>query len=708
MTGSDWEDLMNGVFGPGGRLRGAQAKPPQKAVPDLAQAQAQLEAAAQRTAQAAQTQRQADGGRLLQNSRQLTQQLEQQAREIAALGQGLAREMEKDGLITSQQAQAAASLPEPRQAAEGFEQAAAGAARAIVGQRQFTAGLLAAFQRPFVLGGQGTKAKNVIVVGGKAGSGRHYVLTTLAGLLAGQGLLANGDIQWMDLGLYPGPGQEKLFLQDLYAALAGPAPVLAFEHCEKCHPSCLALLADLAVEGKARLASRYVVQKGMLVETGGALAPGAVGSLTPQGKYLVFLAPGGLDQLAGLLGARFAGAVGDICTAEPYTDGELQTIAGRQLNELAKKAKERLGWAVTLAQAAGGAEQGGDGPAPEPGSLAALAAAKGRKGVGLLAQFCERCFEALAEHKLRGTKAQAAALRPGEGGTVLVRFDQAPETDLLAVLPAAYTADLEAVKEELGNIVGLKEVKEYVLSLEDNITVQRRRAAAGMKTAAVSMHMIFTGNPGTGKTTIARLVGRYLKAIGALSGGQLVEVSRADLVGRYVGHTAPLTNGVIQSALGGVLFIDEAYSLYRGQQDSFGLEAIDTLVKGMEDHREDLVVILAGYSKEMAEFLQANSGLRSRFPNQIEFADYTGEELLAITKLTAKGKGYRLHQGCDGPLLAFYTRAQAQNAAQNGNGRMARNKLEQAILNQSRRLVAQPQAPLDLLLPGDFELEAAE
>ena len=151
--------------------------------------------------------------------------------------------------------------------------------------------------------------------------------------------------------------------------------------------------------------------------------------------------------------------------------------------------------------------------------------------------------------------------------------------------------------------------------------------------------------------------------------------------------------------------IDEAYSLYRGGEDSFGLEAIDTLVKGIEDHRDDLVVILAGYSKEMALFLTANSGLASRFPNQIEFPDYTGAELLAITQSIAKSKGYRLDDACAMPLVAFFDRRQSENAAENGNGRMARNTLEKAILNQSKRLVADADAALDLLLPGDFELE---
>ena len=319
--------------------------------------------------------------------------------------------------------------------------------------------------------------------------------------------------------------------------------------------------------------------------------------------------------------------------------------------------------------------------------------------------YVERIFRSLTQYTLEYDPAPGTRLevKPGEGGLVL-----APESgeaiSLARLLPAGGSA-LAQVEAELNEIVGLAPIKDYVLSLKDNVLVQQRRKEQGLKSAAVSMHMIFAGNPGTGKTTIARLVSKYLKAIGALGGGQLVEVSRADLVGRYVGHTAPLVNQVISTALGGVLFIDEAYSLYRGEQDSFGLEAIDTLVKGMEDHRDELVVVLAGYTKEMQEFLTANSGLASRFPNFIEFPDYTADELLRITRLQAKGKGYRMEDACDAPLLAYYARRQAEDAATAGNGRLARNKLEQAILNQSRRLVAEPNAPLDLLLWTDFELE---
>ena len=181
-------------------------------------------------------------------------------------------------------------------------------------------------------------------------------------------------------------------------------------------------------------------------------------------------------------------------------------------------------------------------------------------------------------------------------------------------------------------------------------------------------------------------------------------MSRGDLVGRYVGHTAPLTKQVIQSALGGVLFIDEAYSLYRGKDDYFGLEAIDTLVKCMEDYRDQLIVVLAGYTKEMGEFLEANSGLKSRFPNIIEFPDYSSQELLDISLSLIKQKEYHLNDECKQPLLDYFERKQHEEGQRSGNGRLARNKIEQAILNQSKRLIVETNAPMDELLLKDFDL----
>ena len=675
----DWESLMNGVFGPGGKFRSAPAAEPGakaggSALPDLNAA-------------------------LLEQQKRLDELLKKQSSQLRAQDTSAAetlensrrmlRDMEADGLLAKGTADAGSEHP------GSFEGLAAEVKKTVLGQDAFVDSVVRAMRRPFVQGTEAPAARNVLLITGGPGTGRHFALEETARCMAVRGLLQSDRITTLDLSLYSNPDTEKLFLQDLYAALHAPGEILAFEHYESCCPSFLKTLSDLAVRGSAPLSSRYLLNKeGILVDAGTALAPGAVSRIDPCGKYLVFFSTGGLDALADKFGAPMVSALGDVCQTAPYTRENLAALAAQQLNALAQKVRLRLG--LTLSAGADVRDY-------------VSAQCTPQKGAAGLSACCDRIFKALSEYclrteeKLTGTVTLTAA---PEG--LFFRLNDGPKSPLADLLPAAYTGALDSIRAEIDELVGLAPVKEYVFGLADNLQVQQRRAAAGLRTGSLSMHMIFTGNPGTGKTTIARLVARYLKAIGALKGGQLVEVTRADLVGRYSGHTAPLTTHVIESALGGVLFIDEAYSLYRGEQDSFGLEAIDTLVKGMEDHRDELVVILAGYSREMAAFLTANSGLASRFPNKIEFPDYTADELLQITRILAKNKGYRLDDGCTGPLRDYYARWQAADARTAGNGRLARNTLEKAIFRQSRRLVSDPDGLLDLILPEDLELPEPE
>ena len=675
----DWESLMNGVFGPGGKFRSAPAAEPGakaggSALPDL-------------------------NAVLLEQQKRLDELLKKQSSQLRAQDTSAAetlensrrmlRDMEADGLLAKGTADAGSEHP------GSFEGLAAEVKKTVLGQDAFVDSVVRAMRRPFVQGTEAPAARNVLLITGGPGTGRHFALEETARCMAVRGLLQSDRITTLDLSLYSNPDTEKLFLQDLYAALHAPGEILAFEHYESCCPSFLKTLSDLAVRGSAPLSSRYLLNKeGILVDAGTALAPGAVSRIDPCGKYLVFFSTGGLDALADKFGAPMVSALGDVCQTAPYTRENLAALAAQQLNALAQKVRLRLG--LTLSAGADVRDY-------------VSAQCTPQKGAAGLSACCDRIFKALSEYclrteeKLTGTVTLTAAL---EG--LFFRLNDGPKAPLADLLPAAYTGALDSIRAEIDELVGLAPVKEYVFGLADNLQVQQRRAAAGLRTGSLSMHMIFTGNPGTGKTTIARLVARYLKAIGALKGGQLVEVTRADLVGRYSGHTAPLTTHVIESALGGVLFIDEAYSLYRGEQDSFGLEAIDTLVKGMEDHRDELVVILAGYSREMAAFLTANSGLASRFPNKIEFPDYTADELLQITRILAKNKGYRLDDGCTGPLRDYYARWQAADARTAGNGRLARNTLEKAIFRQSRRLVSDPDGLLDLILPEDLELPEPE
>ena len=672
----DWESLMNGVFGPGGRFKAAPGTSASKtggsaALPDL-------------NAALLEQQKRLDE-LLKQQNAQLKTQSDATAAALESSRQML-RDMEDEGLL------ARGTTDVKPEHLGSFEGLAAEVRQTVLGQDAFVDSVVRAMRRPFVLGTEAPAARNVILLTGGAGTGRHFALEETARCMAARGLLQSDRIATLDLALYPNSGAEKLFLQDLYAALHAPGEILAFEHYESCYPGFLKTLSDLAVKGSAPLSSRYLVNKeGILVDAGTALAPGAVSCIDPCGKYLIFYSHKGREALADKFGAALVSALGDVCETASYTREDLAALAAQQLNALAQKIRTRLG--LTLSAGADVRDY-----------VAAQCTAQ--KGAAGLSACTDRIFRALSEYCLRTdeTLTGTVTLTAGPEG-VLFRLNDGADQPLSDLLPAAYTGALDAIRAEINELVGLTPVKEYVFGLADNLQVQQRRAAAGFKTASLSMHMIFTGNPGTGKTTIARLVARYLKAIGALKGGQLVEVTRADLVGRYTGHTAPLTNSVIESALGGVLFIDEAYSLYRGEQDSFGLEAIDTLVKGMEDHRDELVVILAGYTREMETFLTANSGLASRFPNRIEFPDYTAVELLQITQVLAKNKGYTLAEACTEPLLGYYTRWQESDARTAGNGRLARNTLEKAIFHQSRRLVAEPAAALDLILPSDLELK---
>ena len=672
----DWESLMNGVFGPGGRFKAAPGTSAPKtggsaALPDL-------------NAALLEQQKRLDELLKQQNS-QLKTQSDATAAALESSRQML-RDMEDEGLL------ARGTTDVKPEHLGSFEGLAAEVRQTVLGQDAFVDSVVRAMRRPFVLGTEAPAAHNVILLTGGAGTGRHFTLEETARCMAARGLLQSDRIATLDLALYPNSGAEKLFLQDLYAALHAPGEILAFEHYESCYPGFLKTLSDLAVKGSAPLSSRYLVNKeGILVDAGTALAPGAVSRIDPCGKYLIFYSHKGREALADKFGAALVSALGDVCETASYTREDLAALAAQQLNALAQKIRTRLG--LTLSAGADVRDY-------------VVAQCTAQKGAAGLSACTDRIFRALSEYCLRTdeTLTGTVTLTAGPEG-VLFRLNDGADQPLFDLLPAAYTGALDAIRAEINELVGLAPVKEYVFGLADNLQVQQRRAAAGLKTASLSMHMIFTGNPGTGKTTIARLVAKYLKAIGALNGGQLVEVTRADLVGRYTGHTAPLTNSVIESALGGVLFIDEAYSLYRGEQDSFGLEAIDTLVKGMEDHRDELVVILAGYTKEMETFLTANSGLASRFPNKIEFPDYTAEELLQITQVLAKNKGYTLAEACTEPLLGYYARWQTADARTAGNGRLARNTLEKAIFHQSRRLVAEPAAALDLILPSDLELK---
>jgi stage V sporulation protein K len=250
----------------------------------------------------------------------------------------------------------------------------------------------------------------------------------------------------------------------------------------------------------------------------------------------------------------------------------------------------------------------------------------------------------------------------------------------------AFTPNIQEILGELDSLIGLREIKKLIREIYAYVEIQKRRQREKLLSEPQVWHMIFKGNPGTGKTTVARIIGRLFKEMGVLPKGHLVEVERADLVGEYIGHTAQKTREQLKRALGGVLFIDEAYSLARGGNRDFGKEAIDVLVKGMEDNKDNLVLILAGYREEMDWFIETNPGLRSRFPIHLSFPDYSTEELLAIADLMLAKRQYVLSPAAREELRLVLEK-EAASHRHNGNARLVRNFIEKSIRQQALRLL---------------------
>ena len=248
--------------------------------------------------------------------------------------------------------------------------------------------------------------------------------------------------------------------------------------------------------------------------------------------------------------------------------------------------------------------------------------------------------------------------------------------------------DFDELMAQLDSLVGLDDVKKDIKNLMNLVKVRRLRRENGLPIPPMSLHMVFMGNPGTGKTTVARIISGLYAAIGVLEKGQLIEVDRSGLVAGYVGQTALKTQEVIKSALGGVLFIDEAYSLASGGENDFGREAIETILKAMEDHRDELIVVVAGYDGPMEKFINSNPGLQSRFNKYFYFPDYNGEQLLHIFKGQCKKNGYALTEEAEAEAKAMFEELYENRGENFGNGRDVRNVFEDTVVRQSNRVAA--------------------
>lgn len=533
-----------------------------------------------------------------------------------------------------------------------------------------------AFKRPYYIS-TSYQVKNTMLMTGPLGSGRHTLIETFCQCLYANNNLSSPRPTYIDMSKIT---DEATWILDMYSALQKKDTLIVFEHIDSCEAIYLEQLTTLFSQGKLPLKGRYIMQNKKLVSAEKMLDGNLVSHLEAKQHYFMVLSNKPMPKLKSQLGNRFLETIHGFIELKPLDVTTCLTLLKKDISLLENQMETSFKTHLFFDK-----------------SALTYLAKQGTKDGGyhqiksLLTQISQALSDYLFQHQTNKITISY------QDESLVINSD----TSLLKQNDS--NSELEAIQEEMDHIVGLTEVKQYILALKNMVNIAKKRKEAGLKSTEVSMHTIFTGNPGTGKTTMARLMAKYLKALGILKNGQLVEVTRADLVAQYVGQTAPKTKQVIEASLGGILFIDEAYSLYRGKEDSFGLEAIDMLVKGMEDYRDEFVVVLAGYTKEMQVFLEANSGLKSRFPNMIEFPDYTAEQLLLIAKDIAKNMDYEIDSHADEKLLAYFTQTQGNKSS--GNGRLARNVVEEATLAHATRLTQNPNASLTLLEAEDFRLE---
>ncbi|MDK7492216.1 AAA family ATPase [Bacillus paranthracis] len=569
----------------------------------------------------------------------------------------------------------------------------------ILGQEEFIDQLCTGYMRSFIYERPDANLKNVIFVSGRKGTGIYKSVKYLTAIMNEYDLYEKPDVHYIDISNSLGASDiESTFLSDVYRGIRSKSDVLYFDNVDKCPPDLISKLSELIMDGKIKLKDRYVYNGNWqaLEKTYSSLAEKSIDSIQIENKLIILSTEKDLKDIRTMFPATVLEKIIDYPQTSVLPPRTLTKISDRYLKKYQKRIHTKL--QVNMNYTHGVSDF-----IVEKANLA--------MGVHGIKNYIEDdIYQSITNLRISG-KVEPGIIYQLTASDELYLDDGVEKIQVTRKKAGA--ENLENIKKEFEKVIGLNAVKERVFQLEEFLALQKIRQSRGSKQTRLTMNFIFTGNPGTGKTTIARLVSKYLKALGYLSSGHLVEVDRSRLVGQYIGHTAPKTQAVIDSAKGGVLFIDEAYSLARGGGNDFGKEAIDTIVKGMEDLREDLVVILAGYKDEMDDFLKTNPGLQSRFNNHIDFPDYTSEELFMISEKIVESEGFTIEDDLKDELIEEFTRKQIPGKNDSGNGRLARNIVEKAIAEQSVRLKGSGGAlkllsdeELNMLTKEDFGLGA--
>jgi len=555
---------------------------------------------------------------------------------------------------------------------EVFERINQGLAQSIYDQTAFLNNLTTAFKKAFLTRRKGI-VQHTILMAGPEGTGKMLALSLLIEKLYQQRLIPYRKVMEIDLSSYSEKEVNTNFISDVAAAFEYGIGTVCFKGASKAHSDILRYVASLVTKGYFR------TEAGITVEAADYFIVFSI-------EDTVNNEPDALTKLP----EKLQNSIKTVLITQPLSMEALEQLAKQLLAKVNQHLQNNALISFTYDDKV-------------IAFLAQQAIQSQQFGTSLHFWIEEKLSNGLIDLRARNFIKQNEQMALYKEGNELFVKQNGKSLPVLSIVPDK-GENIEQIMKELDNLIGLGNVKGFVKELMNTVEIQSRRKQSGQEDIPLTLHMIFSGNPGTGKTTVARMVGKLLKSMGILSKGQLIETARQDLVGEYLGSTAPKTNQKIQEAIGGVLFIDEAYTLSRDKNDPFGQEAIDTLVKGMEDYREDLVVILAGYTNEMGNFLSTNPGLPSRFPFQVEFLDYKPEEMVKMAHMMANQRGYQIDEIANSELVGLFAKKQIPGRNDSGNGRLVRNLLEEAIRKQAARIVelGEEQADLNLLMKEDF------
>ncbi|MBH5319459.1 AAA family ATPase [Paenibacillus sp. GSMTC-2017] len=576
----------------------------------------------------------------------------------------------------------------PKQLDQLFQEVEKNVNSKVIGQQLFTQDLVAGYKQGYINNNL-NRVKNVILLAGAAGTGKKTALEKIVRELHTNELTTSPRISDINLKRYEADEITGNFIKDMAEAFQHPAGTVIFRGIKEADPTIINLVAQLAKEDSFR------TKEGVRISAAGYFIIFYIDEPVERtGQY------GQLpSELTRHLPANILQTIQATAIASPLDRVTMRRIAEILLGAAVNDLSRQLQMTITI----------------HPSTYDALAdIAAMNKTFG---EAVKDWIEGELTVVLSGLRARNEIER---NAYVNIQYKNATfvvESNTLEIPIRAVSfvqqESIEDVLKELNALTGLESVKKFVYELMETVQINKLRAREGDRAIAMSLHMVFTGNPGTGKTTVARLIGRILKSLGLLPQGQLIEVTRQDLVGQYVGSTAPKTMARVNEALGGVLFIDEAYTLARHDNDTFGIEAIDTVVKAMEDNRNNLVVVLAGYTQEMETFLRSNPGLRSRFPFIVEFPDYKAEDMLEIMTQMVGRNGFRIEPSINEGLVELFDQKQIPGRNDSGNGRLVRNLFEEAVRKQATRIGGMladkiTDTDLQLLIEADFGIGEKE